>query len=107
MTALTLSSALRSWADFVASGYEVPAASKTMIDAAIALDAKDVEITRLTQENERMREALVDLHEAVMDGLCNSGIPDFDAGRLDRALDAAQATFTPDPAGGMPVEVKT
>lgn len=36
-------------------------------------------------------EALRELNDALNDGLCNSGIPGFDSGRLGRAQDRADA----------------
>jgi hypothetical protein len=40
-----------------------------------------------------MYEALEELNDALDDGLCNSGIPGFDSGRLGRAQDAARAAL--------------
>ena len=69
------------------------------------LDAKDAEITRLTQENERMREAL-EFYS------CDETNCDCQPiGKNRKTLSCgyfARAALTPipDPAGGMPVEVK-
>jgi Lar family restriction alleviation protein len=64
---------------------------------------KDAEITRLTQENERMREALKKIAK-----LCPEGSQNISPG--DAASHIARAALTihpiPDPAGGMPVEVE-
>ncbi len=46
---------------------------------------------------ERLAKALAELSDAIMDGLCNSGIPDFDPDRLDRAIDAARAALEAKP----------
>lgn len=37
--------------------------------------------------------AVTELEDAIADGLCNSGIPDFDPDRLDRAREAARAAI--------------
>jgi hypothetical protein len=61
---------------------------------------KDAEITRFTQENERMREALKKIAK-----LCPEGSQNISPG--DAASHIARAALTiPDPAGGMPVEVE-
>jgi hypothetical protein len=44
---------------------------------------------RLIAAAPELLEALRELNAALNDGLCNSGIPGFDSGRLGRAQDAA------------------
>lgn len=39
---------------------------------------------------DKVLDALRELADALDDGLCNSGTPDFDSGRLDRALTIAR-----------------
>ena len=38
-------------------------------------------------------EALRELEDALLDGLCNEGLPDFDPSRLERARDQARAAI--------------
>lgn len=48
-------------------------------------------------EIERLREALQELNDAVLDRLCNGGVPGFDPDRLDRAQTAASHTLEAKP----------
>jgi hypothetical protein len=74
--------------------------------------AKDAEITRLTQENERMRRenadllgSLGDLYNLISDSNAPTFIADADYGKItNAAVLISLATPIPDPAGGMPVE---
>jgi hypothetical protein len=76
--------------------------------------AKDAEITRLTQENERMRRenadllgSLRDLYNLISDSNAPTFIADADYGKItNAAVLISLATPIPDPAGGMPVEVE-
>lgn len=52
----------------------------------------------LAAENEMLRSVLLELNDALDDGLCNSGTPGFDSGRLGRAQDAARAALAKEPA---------
>jgi hypothetical protein len=73
---------------------------------------QDAEITRLTQENERMRRenadllgSLGDLYNLISDSNAPTFIADADYDKItNAAVLISLATPIPDPAGGMPVE---
>ena len=67
--------------------------------ARAAIEA--VRSAQLTEAAPSIRAALSELVDALDDGLCNSGTPGFDSGRLERARQAAHAEgstrLVPDP----------
>lgn len=86
---------------------------------AATVRQKDAEIIRLTQENERMREALVPFANVYDKDVGDGEHPDdifkpmmkYNHAPLIKIGDLKRAYIVinpiPDPAGGMPVEVKT
>lgn len=64
-----------------------------ILDHIQLIDAHDVRCWNRRAPMGELLAALNELDAAIDDGLCNSGSPGFDSGRLGRAQDAAKAAI--------------